>query len=105
LLAATAAEEQGWDVYYLGPDLPAEEIAAAVRQLRPKAVALSVVYQDGGLALQEELRKLRRYLDTDVAIIVGGRAVSTLRTVAEETGITVVENLGALRDVLIALQS
>jgi DNA-binding transcriptional MerR regulator/methylmalonyl-CoA mutase cobalamin-binding subunit len=105
LLTAAAAEEQGWDVYYLGPDLPAEEIAVAVRQLHPRVVALSVVYQNGSFALQEELRKLRRYLDPEVGIIVGGRAVSALRPVEDETGITVVEDLDALQDTLIALQS
>ena len=105
LLAATAAEQQGWDVYYLGPDLPAEEIAAAARQLHPKAVALSVVYQDGSFQLQEELRKLRRYLDPEIAIIVGGRATSALQPLFDETGMTPVEDLGALQDVLIALQS
>jgi methanogenic corrinoid protein MtbC1 len=105
LLAAVAAEEQGWDVYYLGPDLPAQEIAAAARQLRPKAVALSVVYQDGSLALQEELRKLRHYLDQEVAIVVGGRATPALRSTTDDLGILAVQDLGDLQDVLIALQS
>ena len=31
LLAASHAHESGWDVLYLGPNLPAEEIAAAAR--------------------------------------------------------------------------
>jgi methanogenic corrinoid protein MtbC1 len=93
LLAASAGEEYGWNVYYLGPDLPAEELAAAVRQLQPRAVALSVVYQNGNLQLQEELRKLRRYIDPAIDIIVGGRAVGSLRPFLEEIGIKCVEDL------------
>jgi methanogenic corrinoid protein MtbC1 len=103
LLAASAAEEYGWNVYYLGPDLPAEEVAAAVRQLQPRAVALSVVYQNGNLQLQEELRKLRRYVDPAIDIIVGGRAVAALQPFLEEIGIKCVEDLSQFQNELVDL--
>jgi methanogenic corrinoid protein MtbC1 len=105
LLAASSGEEYGWNVYYLGPDLPAEEIAAAVRQLQPRAIALSVVYQNGNLQLQEELRKLRRYIDPAIDIIVGGRAIGPLRPLLEEIGIKCVEDLPQFRQELADLGS
>jgi DNA-binding transcriptional MerR regulator/methylmalonyl-CoA mutase cobalamin-binding subunit len=93
ILAATAAGEYGWNVFYLGPDLPAEEIAAAVRQIQPRAIALSIVYQNGNLQVQEELRKLRRYVAPEIDIIVGGRAVASLQPFLEDAGIRWVEDL------------
>ena len=39
--ALTQAQEQGWRIQYLGPDLPAEEGVEAAWRLRPQAVALS----------------------------------------------------------------
>jgi DNA-binding transcriptional MerR regulator/methylmalonyl-CoA mutase cobalamin-binding subunit len=103
LLAAAAAEEYGWNVFYLGPDLPAEEIAAAVRQLQPRAIALSVVYQNGNLQIQEELRKLRRYVDPAVDIIVGGRAVSALQPFLKDIGVKCVEDLTEFQKELVNL--
>jgi DNA-binding transcriptional MerR regulator/methylmalonyl-CoA mutase cobalamin-binding subunit len=93
LLAAAAAEEYGWNVFYLGPDLPAEEIAAAARQLQPRVIALSLVYQNGNLQLQEELRKLRRYIDPSIHVVVGGRAVDAIKTHLEDVPIRWVGDL------------
>jgi methanogenic corrinoid protein MtbC1 len=104
LLAAGAAEEHGWDVVYLGPDLPAEEIAAAVERFKPKAVALSIVYQNGDVQVQDELRRLTRYLSAEgTPIIVGGRAVGHLRSFFESLGVKCVEDLFEFQDELVAL--
>lgn len=101
LLAAIAAEEYGWDVVYLGPDLPAEEIAAATRQLEPRAIGLSVVYKTGNLQVLEEIQKLRRYVSDDIGIFVGGRAVSALKPTLERIGVTCVEDLAVFQNELI----
>jgi DNA-binding transcriptional MerR regulator/methylmalonyl-CoA mutase cobalamin-binding subunit len=103
LLAATAATEFGWNVTYLGPDLPSEEIAAAVRQINPRAVALSVIYQNGNIQVQEEIKKLRRYIDPATDLIVGGRAVSSLRPFLEDIGVDCVENLTQFQNQLLEL--
>jgi len=103
LIAAAQAIEYGWDVIYLNPDLPAEEIAAAVRELHPRAVALSVAYNDGNLRLKEEFRKLRRYVDDDVVIVVGGRAVPSLKPFFDSIGVTAVEELSDFQELLTSL--
>lgn len=105
MLVAGVAEEYGWDVVYLGPDLPAEEIAAAARQIQPKAVALSIVYRNGDLHVQEELRKLSEYLQSEVPVFVGGRAVGHLRSFFDELGIHTVEDLSDFPEQLQALQN
>jgi methylmalonyl-CoA mutase cobalamin-binding subunit len=103
LMAAATAQEHGWGVVYLGPDLPAEEIAAAVKQLQPQALALSVVYQEAGTRLREELQKLKRYLYGQVTIIAGGRVVPQLRSYLEELDIHIVDDFTELPAVLSGL--
>lgn len=105
LLVTAVAEEYGWDVAYLGPDLPAEEIAVAVRTLNPRAIALSIIYKNGDRQLQEELRKLVGYLQNQVPVFVGGRATDQLKPLFEELGIHVVKELSDLTDRLQAIQS
>src|SRR5262249_15318193 len=55
LIAASTAASEGWHVIYLGPSLPAEEIAAAARQNRATAVALSILYPADDSRLNQEL--------------------------------------------------
>lgn len=97
LMAATVAEEIGWDVYYLGPNLPAEEIAAAVRQLNAKAVALSIIYRDGESHVMDEMRRLRRLVDPAVPVFVGGRAASAIRERLIEAGLKFPDDLQEFR--------
>ena len=75
-------------------------VFAAVKQLQPQALALSIVYQDAGLRIQEELQKLKRYLDGQVNVIVGGRAVATLKPLLNDLEFKIVEDFDALPDVL-----
>ncbi len=71
-LVAAAAAVEGWNVLYLGADLPADEIAAAARATAVRMVALSVVYVDDRDRVLGELRTLRTRLPDDVSLIVGG---------------------------------
>lgn len=72
LLAAVSASVAGWRVAYLGPDLPAEEIAGAARKRGAQAVALSAVYPADDPELAGELRRLRSQLPPGVTVFVGG---------------------------------
>ena len=85
LVSATAAAE-GWYVAYLGPNLPAEDIAIAAHEVSAKAVALSIVHPVEDPALAGELRRLRQLLSPDVPLIVGGRATGALSTLLDEVG-------------------
>ncbi len=74
VMVAAAAADLGWRVTYLGTSLPAAEIAGSVTQNHARAVALSIVYPSDDEHLAEELERLRRYLPSEVKIIIGGRA-------------------------------
>ncbi len=93
LMATTVAEEGGWDAYYLGPDLPAEEIAGAVRQLGARAVAVSVIYRGSDASLIDELARLRRLVDPSIPIFAGGRAAGPLRERLTQLGLIVPADL------------
>jgi hypothetical protein len=73
-------------VAYLGPSLPAEEIAGAARQNRARAVALSLVYPSDDPHLEPELAKLRSALDDRTALLVGGRAASAYGGMLDRVG-------------------
>ena len=77
LIAAITAAENGWHAYYFGPNLPAEEIAAAAKFKSAVAVALSIVYHGAERQTLQEIKRLRRYVAKDVAIIVGGRGMQS----------------------------
>lgn len=105
LLAAATAAAQGWRVTYLGPNLPAEEIVAAVRQTGARAVALSVTYPPDDPQLDEELRRLRRLLDDRVPLLVGGRASAAYLEALEGARVHHGEDLKTLRRLLDRLRA
>jgi MerR family transcriptional regulator, light-induced transcriptional regulator len=95
LLAAVTADYQGWDTIYLGPSLPPEAIATAVKLSRARAVGLSIVYPEGPYGLEAELKKLRLLLPREVVLFIGGRAVPAYRSVLNEIEAIQVHDLSA----------
>ena len=71
LLASATAAMLGFGVVYLGPNLPASEIARAVEGAGSTLVALSVVALAPDLAAVE-LSALSELLPRDVTILLGG---------------------------------
>jgi len=104
LLATVVATSEGWNSTFLGPNLPAEEIAGAVAQKGAKAVLLSIVYPGDDPHLGGELVKLRRLLGDDIALLVGGRAASHYQRFLHRAGATTLANLSELRDCLNSLR-
>jgi DNA-binding transcriptional MerR regulator/methylmalonyl-CoA mutase cobalamin-binding subunit len=100
LLAGNAAASEGWRVTYLGPNLPAAEIAGAAKATEAKAVALSVIYPPNDPHLMAELKDLRRLLGSDVALVIGGRAARSYSSVIEEIGALHIEDLSSFRSQL-----
>lgn len=96
-LAAATAATMGWNVVYLGPNLPASVIAEAADARHVRGVALSLVYPEDDPLMDGELRALRRLLPAEVAIVVGGAAAPAYRPSLEAIGATVVSDLPSLR--------
>ena len=102
MMAAAVASLGGWNVTYLGPDVPVDDVVAAVRQTGARAVALSIVT---GLppTVVDELRRLREALGPGLTLIVGGRAAEVFAPVLDEIGARHVPELSGFRALLDAM--
>ena len=100
LLAAVTAASEGWRATYLGPSLPSEEIAAAVRQKGARAVALSLIYPVDDPHMRAELARLAQLLGPSIPILVGGRAAPSYRSFIEEAGARYLPDIQSLRSEL-----
>ena len=104
LLASLTASAAGWRVIYLGPNLPAEEIAGVALQHQAQVVALSLVYCcDSIHQLRAELKKLRRALGDQMAIFVGGRNAPPYADIIEEAAAEYIHSLEAFNSRLATL--
>jgi DNA-binding transcriptional MerR regulator len=100
LLVSAAASNLGWHVTYLGASLPPAEIAAAARQNRARAVALSLVYPEDDQRLEAELGRLRELLPADTDLLVGGRAMPAYQAVLKKVRALQIKDLTHLASVL-----
>ncbi len=100
LLAGIIAELKGWKVTYLGANLPAEEIAAAVKFTNAKAVTISISFKADDLLITKELRRLRKLIGSDVALIVGGREAGYYEPVLNQIGVVKIKNYDHFKAVL-----
>jgi len=86
LATAVIVQDHGWEPVFLGPSLPAEEIAAAQAALHPQLIALSVTCRLDDACLQEEIQRLTALLENRCPVVVGGRAVERYRPQIEAAG-------------------
>lgn len=104
LFVATAAATQGWRVTYLGPSLPAADIAEVVEATDAAAIAISLVFPEDDPGVIESLRRLRRAVRPGLPILVGGRAAGAYAEVLAEVDARHVIGLDDLYAALEAVQ-
>ncbi len=78
LMAAIVCASRGFRTHYLGPDLPAKEIALFAREVGASIVALSVVLQERLGDVPAELGTLAASLGPDTTVWVGGSGAQLL---------------------------
>ena len=100
LLAAATAASEGWRIYYLGADLPADDVAATAAAVGARAVAMSIVLADDVTGLGQQLVELRQRLPSTTSLVVGGGASALAAEPLREAGVLVLENLDGLRATL-----
>jgi methanogenic corrinoid protein MtbC1 len=96
MMAAVAAAHDGWRVYYLGPNLPAVEIAAAAVRIGATAVALSIVHPADLPAVSRDLRQLAKALEGR-PLLIGGGALAHFEMDIKSIGAIGLSNLEELR--------
>ncbi len=97
LSAALVGRSAGWQTIYLGGNTPVEETAGTAASLDARIVLLSLNYPYTAAAVVREMRKLRLALPSEIQIIAGGPAASSLLKSGLNEGITVLENFPQLR--------
>ena len=105
LMAAVVAASDGWNVVYLSPNMPANEIAAMVLKRQARVVVLGISYPADDPQLADELRALRNHLPTEVAIIVGGAACEGYTAALEEIDADTVSSFENFRTLLRRLRN
>ena len=98
IVAALVAAEAGWLPLYFGPNLPAEEIAAAVAQTGARALALGVAHRIDDNVLATELKKVRRYSGSHMPIFVGGMGADHILPTLESIGAKRISGLADFRN-------
>lgn len=95
MLAGVQAAVRQWRVLYLGPDLPASEIAAGAVLAGADVVALSIVALPDVTSLGDELDALRAALPETLPIVVGGAAAARHARLVRAHGAELVRDLAA----------
>lgn len=95
-LVGAAAAVEGWNVVYLGADLPAADIAVAADSSGVRVVAVSIVYvEDRGRVLRE-MRALKERLPEGVVLLAGGAGARVLAAELEALGVRVETSIPGL---------
>ncbi|MEO7823096.1 MAG: MerR family transcriptional regulator [Gemmatimonadaceae bacterium] len=92
-LAGAFAAVEGWNVIYLGTDLPASEIAAAAVTADVSLVALSIVHVDDRERVLGEMRSLRGRLPDAIGMTAGGTGATLLKRELTASGVRVAEKI------------
>ena len=101
MTVALAAADAGWWPLYLGADLPAEEIAAAVQKTGARAAAISIISASGSEKTVSEVFKLGQLLRGRAAVFAGGHASTSFCAALRERAICWCDNLEAFHTALI----
>lgn len=99
-LAAAAAALDGWNVSYLGVDVPSADIVAAATTTGAGAVAVSVVHVGDAEALAAHLRAVRSGLPAGVPLLVGGAAAAHMNGFGAQPGVVVCGSIAEMRSEL-----
>ncbi|MDH3269764.1 MAG: MerR family transcriptional regulator [Gemmatimonadota bacterium] len=100
LLAGVVIAYEGWRVRFLGPDLPASEIASAGEKLGASMVALSAVHPRLDSRGVQEVLEVRRLLAPSIKVVIGGAGAEPYRDEWKAAGIIHPPSLSGFRAVL-----
>ena len=100
LFVATMACIEGWKSSYLGRDIPTEAIVHAADQLDAVAVAISIVYTPEPDKVFEQMTTLRKRLNPNIALIVGGAGHRQFKNRFREIPAIQLDDLNQMRPLL-----
>lgn len=74
IIAALTAGTEGWDVIYLGADVPSRDIVSTAISRKASIIAVSLVYPENDTRTRKELTEIVSERDENQYVIAGGRA-------------------------------
>lgn len=93
LISALLAAQRGIRSIFLGPNLPAKDIAySANHEKTVKMIVLSVIYPINDPVLLEELEELKSAVKDHVQIAVGGNSLEFYKKKIDELGLLTLNN-------------
>ncbi len=95
-IVADVLELQGWHVDFLGANLPADALAALVRDRRPHLVGISVALEENLGRMAEAVRQVRA-VAPEVPVVVGGQAFASPSARQAAEALPGVRHLGSLQ--------
>lgn len=75
LIFAYMMQQEGWQVYYLGPNLPTSALLQGCQRLQPALVALSLTYAAKPSRCLEILHEIDTHIATAYPTLLGGQAI------------------------------
>lgn len=99
-MGADFLEMEGFDVRFLGADVPRESLVALVEQVRPDVVGLSIAMTFNVPALEATVEAIRAAVDPAPTILVGGSVIEGAPELAERLHVCV---FGSNAEVLVDL--
>jgi DNA-binding transcriptional MerR regulator/methylmalonyl-CoA mutase cobalamin-binding subunit len=96
LAATVAASMEGWNVLYLGPNLPAEDIIKASNLSHAQAAMLSITMTREQNRIFSEIGRLRAYLSPDITVLIGGKLSSRQQNLIKQPGVLWVDTIREL---------
>ena len=105
LLAALTAADAGVAPYYLGVDLPADQIVAAARRARAAVVGLTIVNGENERVALEEVRAIEGGLPAATELWLGGAHAAALAARLTGSRANVLHDADALDDELARLSA
>ena len=104
LIVAAATAAEGWRVTYVGPGVPAEDVADTLEHVGANVLILSSAAPPGDRVIPRDLRRLRALLPAHVELLVVGATPDVHRSSIVDTGATPLVGLGSMRAHLRALR-
>lgn len=89
--AAVLCAHDGWDARYVGPDLPADDIAATARRSGATAIVLGLTVNDS----RRVVRRVRQLVPELPLLVGGAAAVASSSRIAGVQTVTDLDVLGA----------
>ena len=100
MMAALTVAAQGWRAFYIGPNLPVEEMVYSFEQLNAEAIVVSIVFPPNDSVVEDQLLRLRELLPQNTSIIVGGAAAESYHTTLDHISAIISHDLKSLPHIL-----